>query len=184
MCEYCEIIAKKKQAHVLYEDEQVLIFLKNPKQIISMPKQHHIIIEQVPDEILAHMLNATSKISSILFEALGAEGSNFIIQNGVAAGQTTDHFSIHTIFRTANDSFNFSWQTIKPGQDDLLKTQEQIVNGLMQLSEKKEEEKKKEEKPKEPEQQPERKERKEKAYSREHPEEIEDYRIKQLIRMP
>jgi len=185
MCEYCDIIAQKKTAHVLYEDEQSLIFIKNPKQIISIPKQHYIIMEQVPEEVLAHLFNATSKISSILFEALGAEGSNFIIHNGVAAGQTTDHFSVNTIFRASNDGFNFAWPTTKPSQDELLKNQEQIVNGLMQLNEKKEEEKKNEDKPKEPqEQEPEKKERKEKRYSREHVAEIEDYRIRQLIRMP
>jgi len=195
MCEYCDIINKKQKATIFYEDEIAICFIKNEKQLVTIPKKHYVIIEQIPDNILTYLLMVTSRISGLMFEAMGATGTNIIIDNGSSAGQKVEHFSINTIFRTEMDDFDFSWNPVQLSQEQLLKVQEQFIEGIKnifkepvkevpeELPEEKEPEKdenKKDEKPK----------KDKNGYpDREDdapllPDDVDDYRIKQLIRIP
>ena len=53
------------------------------------------------------MFNKTNKLSTIIFEALQAQGTNIIIQNGIAAGQKQPHALINIIPRRKGDNLNF-----------------------------------------------------------------------------
>ncbi len=112
-CEICGLI-KTGKLKKLYEDKNIIAVL-NPGPSVNghiwlMPKNHYTIIEQVPDYIIAHLFNMANKISVSLFEALGAEGTNLIVQNGIAAGQKHSHFMIDLIPRSGNDGLSFEWQ--------------------------------------------------------------------------
>lgn len=111
-CTFCEIIGKKY--NLLYEDEKVIAILHpNPAtagHIILLPKTHAPIIEQVNDYIIAELFVKANKLSTAVFESIGAHGTNIIIQNGVAAGQKHSHFMLHIIPRRQNDGLNLSWQ--------------------------------------------------------------------------
>ena len=113
-CEFCQIIDKKAEAKRVFEDEKALAILSPHPccagHILLMPKEHYSIIEQVPDYLIAHLSKIVNKISIAVFEILQAKGTNVLIQNGVAAGQKTNHFMIHIIPRKENDGFNFQWQ--------------------------------------------------------------------------
>jgi len=113
-CEFCQIIDKKAEAKRVFEDEKALAILSPHPccagHILLMPKEHFSIIEQVPDYLIAHLSKIVNKISIAVFEILQAKGTNVLIQNGVAAGQKTNHFMIHIIPRKENDGFNFQWQ--------------------------------------------------------------------------
>ena len=109
-CEICELI-KTGKLKKLYEDRNIIAVL-SPRPSVNghiwlMPKNHYTIIEQVPDYIVAHLFNMANKISVSLFEALGAEGTNLIVQNGIAAGQKYSHFMIDMIPRSSNDGLSF-----------------------------------------------------------------------------
>ena len=113
-CEFCQIVNKKADAKIIFEDEKALIILSpNPccvGHILVMPKEHLSIIEQVPDYLVGHLSKLVNKISIAVFEVLQAKGTNILIQNGVAAGQKTNHFMIHIIPRKENDGLDFQWQ--------------------------------------------------------------------------
>jgi len=113
-CEFCQIINKKADAKRIFEDEKALAILSPHPccagHILLMPKEHFLIIEQVPDYLIAHLSKIANKISIAVFEILQAKGTNVLIQNGVAAGQKTNHFMIHIIPRKENDGLDFQWQ--------------------------------------------------------------------------
>jgi len=113
-CEFCQIVEKKINAKRIFEDEKVLAILSPHPcctgHILLMPKEHFSIIEQVPDYLIAHISKIVNKISIAVFDILQAQGTNILIQNGVAAGQKASHFMLHIIPRKENDNLNFQWQ--------------------------------------------------------------------------
>jgi len=112
-CEFCEIIKSNKR-RLIFQDEKVVAML-SPRpfcngHIIVMPKQHFAIIEQVPDYLLSHLSKIVNKISMAVFEIFQARGTNILINNGIAAGQKTNHFMINILPRKENDGLDFQWQ--------------------------------------------------------------------------
>jgi len=111
-CEICDLIKSKKGK--LYEDEKIYAFLA-PKpastgHVILTSKEHYPILEQMPDFIAGELFTKANKISMAAFETIGAEGTNILMQNGVAAGQKHNHAILHIIPRRENDGLNLMWQ--------------------------------------------------------------------------
>ncbi|MDD5086691.1 MAG: HIT family protein [Candidatus Nanoarchaeia archaeon] len=113
-CEFCDII-KSKKGKVIFEDEKSVAML-SPRpfchgHIIVMPKQHFTIIEQVPDYLMAHLSKIVNKISIAVFEVFQATGTNILINNGINAGQKTNHFMVNILPRKENDGLDFQWNS-------------------------------------------------------------------------
>ncbi|MBN2453991.1 HIT family protein [Candidatus Woesearchaeota archaeon] len=110
-CEHCRFAEEKEL--VVFEDELVVAVLaKKPValgHILVMPKQHVTILEQVPDNVAERAFIIANKVSTALFDVLRINGTNIIVENGTAAGQTTPHFAINVIPRTENDGLKLSW---------------------------------------------------------------------------
>lgn len=112
MCEICDLIAKKDSV-LLDEKDFVVALSPTPATMGHMliaPKAHIPIIESVPDSLVGSMFVAANKVSMLVFEKLGAQGTNILVNNGVPAGQTIPHFFISVIPRKENDSINLAWQ--------------------------------------------------------------------------
>lgn len=111
-CLICQQSAKK--IGLVYEDEEIVALLSPtpaaPGHIIVAPKEHFMILEQVPDWVMGKLFNVANKLSVALFEGGGAQGTNLIIPNGVAAGQTVPHTALHIIPRNENDGLKLEWQ--------------------------------------------------------------------------
>ncbi|MEK6887034.1 MAG: HIT family protein [Nanoarchaeota archaeon] len=124
-CTECEKIIRKK--NIVYEDGIVIAALNERPSVaghlVILPKQHATIIEQLPDETMEHMFTIANKLSVALFDTLNCHGTNILVQNGVSAGQKTNHTMIHIIPRMENDNINFHWQTIKMTDGDLTSSQ-------------------------------------------------------------
>ncbi|MBD3318758.1 HIT domain-containing protein [Candidatus Woesearchaeota archaeon] len=109
-CAYC----KAREGDHLYEDE--LCFAKLVRRpattghIVLLPKEHFAIIEQVPDEVMHHLFVVANKLGAAAFDGLKAQGSNLLIQNGIAAGQTHNHVMLHLLPRFQQDGVDFTWQ--------------------------------------------------------------------------
>lgn len=121
-CEYCNAIESPK-TKLVYEDDKVIAFL-HPEpacegHLVIMPKEHFVIIEQVPDYIVAHMFHVANKLSVAAFDALNALGTNILIQNGTAAGQKTNHVSINVLPRTEGDALDFTWNPKQLSQEEM-----------------------------------------------------------------
>jgi histidine triad (HIT) family protein len=125
-CEFCEII-KSNKGKIIFQDEKIVAML-SPRpccqgHIIVMPKEHFAIIEQVPDYLMGYLSRIVNKISIVVFEVFQAKGTNILIQNGVAAGQKTNHFMIHIIPRKENDNLNFQWQPKQLSEEQMSTTE-------------------------------------------------------------
>ena len=167
-CTFCQLVQKK--VNTLFEDEKVLAMLSPepvaPGHIIILPKEHSPIIEAVPDFVVGDMFKVANKIGVAVFEALGAQGTNMLIQNGQPAGQKHNHTMLHVIPRFEEDNLQVGWQP-KPADEGELSSLESKIKdetknvGLFER-----------EKPK--------------PIEMEKPKEMpkEDYRLKQLRRIP
>lgn len=122
-CEYCDILAGKSKAQLLYEDDTVVVAVKDvvytSGQITVFPRQHYTIMEQVPDEIITKCMIVADKTSRAVFEVFQAEGTNILIQNGLGAGQKVPHFAMEVVPRREGDGLNLQWQPKEVSQDDL-----------------------------------------------------------------
>ena len=145
-CVVCQIISGNVPSKKVYEDELVMAVLDvngaNPGHCFVMPKNHYPIIEQVPDSEIGRLFQVSNKISSAIFESLGAQGTNIFVANGIPAGQTVAHFTINVIPRKENDGVNLQWQPKQLSEEEMstveLKLKEQTKNiGHFEKEEKK-----------------------------------------------
>ena len=123
-CIICQIVGNKVPSYKIYEDELSLAVLDvngaNPGHCFLMPKNHYPIIEQVPNDELAHLFVVANKISSAIFGSLKAQGTNIFIANGVPAGQTIAHFMINIIPRGERDNINLQWSSKQLTEEEML----------------------------------------------------------------
>ncbi|MEM3126569.1 MAG: HIT family protein [Candidatus Woesearchaeota archaeon] len=119
-CIHCETIEK---GETLFENEYVVVFLAQKPategHIIVAPKRHVAIIEQLEDWEMAQLATLSNTFSVQAFEKLGAHGTNILIQNGVSAGQTIPHVSVHVLPRKDKDGLSLQWEPKQIGQEDI-----------------------------------------------------------------
>src|SRR3989344_6764389 len=146
-CDYCDIVQEKR--NIIYEDNEVIAAVKDtalvPGQITIFPKEHVTIMELVPDFILQKCSVLANKVGMAIFEALGCQGTNVFIENGLAGGQKVPHFAIEVIPRAENDAIQLTWQPQQIAEDELEVTASILKEELERPARIKEE--KKEEKP-------------------------------------
>lgn len=133
-CKICWLM-NSKQLPVLFEDEEVEVVLADKPSagghVIVLPKEHYPIIEQVPDPLLARLGILANKISIAVFEVLGAQGTNILINNGVSGGQQHAHFMINIIPRREGDGLDFSWKPLKIDEDKMSDIQSKVKSHLI-----------------------------------------------------
>jgi histidine triad (HIT) family protein len=141
-CVFCKIIAGEIPAKQVYEDDHVLAVLDinpaNPGHILVLPKKHYQILSQMPDEESAYLLNIAKKLSAVIFEALGAQGTNILQRNGQAAGQEVPHVHVHVIPRFENDNVGLTWQPKKLSEEEFVQVQNKIKESAKNIAAKKE----------------------------------------------
>ncbi|HII30038.1 hypothetical protein COT48_01445 [Candidatus Woesearchaeota archaeon CG08_land_8_20_14_0_20_47_9] len=133
-CGICDIAESDKLK--LFEDENLIIALAPrpaaPGHLMVFPKKHVTILEQVPDYIASWMLQLANKASMALFEGMNAEGTNILLQNGTAAGQSKPHCTLHIIPRRQGDAINTNWQPKQLDEEEMstveLKLKEEAKN--------------------------------------------------------
>jgi len=127
-CFFCELIESK--ANLIFEDERLSVMFSPepavPGHIVVVPKQHFPILETVPDFIVSEMFKAANKASIILFDGIGAQGTNIIIQNGPPAGQKHTHISINILPRFENDVLKIGWAPKQASEEELSKIESQL----------------------------------------------------------
>lgn len=111
-CDLCNAI--NDPSLVLFSDENVAAVVAKtpaaPGHVWIAPRKHHPILEMVPDPILRRMTAVANKVSMAVFEAVGCQGTNLLIQNGLPAGQSLPHFAMSIIPRRENDGLRLEWK--------------------------------------------------------------------------
>lgn len=135
-CIVCQIVENKIPSKKVYEDDVIIAVLDingaEAGHCFVIPKSHYPIIEQVPDTEVARLFQVSNKISVAIFDALGAQGTNIFVANGIPAGQTVAHFTINVVPRRKNDGISLQWQPKQLSEEEMstveLKLKEQTKN--------------------------------------------------------
>ena len=124
----------------MYEDKDVAVIIKDmavtPGQITVLPKQHFTILEMVPNELVEKCFIVANKVSIAIFEGLGSQGTNLVVQNGLSAGQTVPHFAIEVVPRKEEDGLNLQWQPKPLSEPELESLLSQLSEVKVDLNEK------------------------------------------------
>lgn len=113
-CIFCKIINGEIPSAKVYEDSEVIAFLDikpiNPGHVLVVPKLHAQLVGELAPEIMAKVIQVGVKINSALRRSsLKAEGVNFWLADGGAAGQEVGHVHLHVIPRYQTDGFGFKF---------------------------------------------------------------------------
>jgi histidine triad (HIT) family protein len=131
-----KIIAREIPAHIVYEDESVISFLDISQATLGhtlvVPKKAYANIFDMPDDLLAHTIKITKKISEACKKAFPLQGLNILSNNGEVAGQTVFHFHFHVIprYETSDVSFKFTNHMNETSKEDYKKRALQIKEAL------------------------------------------------------
>lgn len=102
-CIFCKIVKKQAPSSIIYEDEEVMVFLDirplNLGHALVIPKKHFVDIFDIPEKQLSQVHNASKFVASAIKKATKADGISIIQQNGKAAGQDIFHFHVHVVPR-------------------------------------------------------------------------------------
>ena len=110
-CIFCKIASGEKACLRVYEDELVVAFMDidpiNEGHILLIPKAHYFDVDEMPDEILTHLMIVSKKIVSALKKVYTPNGYS-IMQNG---GEFNDvgHYHLHIFPRYAGDGFGWTY---------------------------------------------------------------------------
>jgi len=130
---------KNEKNLLLYEDDKLFAFLHpSPTaagHIVLTTKEHKQILEQIPDFIAKELFIKANKLSISAFESLGAEGTNILIQNGIAAGQNFSHFIMNIIPRRTNDGLNLIWKPKQPSEEEMSTIELKLKEGTKTIGE-------------------------------------------------
>lgn len=95
----------------VYEDEIVMAFMDmepiNEGHILLVPKEHYLDVDEIPDEVLAHIMIVSKKIVSALKETYKLDGYS-IMQNG-GVFNDVGHYHLHIFPRYVGDGFGWTY---------------------------------------------------------------------------
>lgn len=95
----------------VYEDEIVMAFMDmepiNEGHILLVPKEHYLDVDEIPDEVLAHLMMVSKKIVFALKETYKLDGYS-IMQNG-GVFNDVGHYHLHIFPRYVGDGFGWTY---------------------------------------------------------------------------
>ncbi len=98
-CIFCEINNNNIPSYTLYEDNIIKVFLdikpERPGHTLIIPKNHYQDINDIPMEVLNHILKVSKDIAKLLKDKLNYDGIRFVQNNGYI--QEIKHYHLHLI---------------------------------------------------------------------------------------
>lgn len=102
-CIFCDIIARRRPAHFVYENAHVAVFLdKYPideGHTLIVPKKHVEKLTDMTHEDVTALFAAVSPVARSMMTAVGASAFNVAQNNGAEAMQIVPHVHVHVIPR-------------------------------------------------------------------------------------
>lgn len=133
-CIFCHIASGRVASKKVYEDDKVVAVLDinpaNPGHVLIVPKEHYVIMPQIPEDVLQHIGMVAKGISHAQLRALKVQGTNVFVANGVTAGQRAQHFMMHVIPRMDGDQIGFAIPERAMAPADMKKAQQVLKKAL------------------------------------------------------
>ena len=111
-CVFCGIVAGRAPASIVHQDEDVVAFMDiqpvNEGHALVVPRHHAALVGELDARSAAALWSAGLRIASALRRSgLRCEGVDFLVADGVAAGQEVPHVHLHVLPRWNGDGFGF-----------------------------------------------------------------------------
>ena len=126
-CVFCDIIARKAPAHIVYEDDDLIAFLDNRPitdgHTLLVTKRHYERLGEIPEAVIAKLFTKAQELNETIMKKMSAQGANISVNDGRAAHQLVPHIHVHIIPRKANDGVTFSARRrLSPEQMEHIRT--------------------------------------------------------------
>lgn len=108
-CIFCQILADKAPATVLYEDDVAVVILDlfpiRAGHTLIIPRHHAPLLEQQSEAVSAHLFILARRVIAAHKQAgLELDAHNVVLNDGKAANQHVPHVHVHVIPRKAGDT--------------------------------------------------------------------------------
>ncbi|MBN1263968.1 MAG: HIT family protein [Anaerolineales bacterium] len=111
-CIFCQIVHKEANAFYIHQDDLVTAFMDihpiNPGHVLVIPNVHTPDLAGLEAACGARIFTVGQRIAAALRGSeLRADGVNFLLADGAAAGQEVFHLHLHVLARYEGDGFGF-----------------------------------------------------------------------------
>jgi histidine triad (HIT) family protein len=111
-CVFCEIVAGRADAHVVFDDDVVVALLdRSPVfkgHVLVVPRLHAVTLPDLPVELVGAYFERVRHIAAVVPSALDAHGTFVAINNVVS--QSVAHLHTHVVPRRRKDGLRgFFW---------------------------------------------------------------------------
>ena len=112
-CVFCDIVAERGPAHVVYADDDVVAFLDRAPiargHTLVVPRRHSSGLSDLDPRYGTPLLAAAQRVAKALKGTeFGAHGVNLALNDGRAAMQTVFHTHVHVVPRRSGDKLTFA----------------------------------------------------------------------------
>lgn len=112
-CVFCEIVAGRAAADVVYDDARVIAFMDlNPAtdgHVLVVPRSHVRGILELADDDAAAVMQAAARVARGINAALQPDGFSLFQSNEEAGGQDVFHLHLHVVPRWLDDPLVEPW---------------------------------------------------------------------------
>lgn len=122
---FCEIVAGRSPASVVYEDDLSLVIMTigpvNPGHLLVLPRVHAPYLADLNEATGMHLFAVAMRMAAaIRASGLRCEGINLFLADGEAAFQEVFHLHLHVFPRFNGDDFAISadW-SVSPSREEL-----------------------------------------------------------------
>ena len=133
-CIFCDIIAGLAPASVVYRDDRCLAFMDirpvTPGHLLVIPLEHAAYLADLDPALGDYLFRVAQGLAAgIRQSGLKAEGINFFLADGEAAGQEVFHVHLHVFPRFEGDGFGlrFSPEYGQPVPRDRLELEAALI---------------------------------------------------------
>ena len=110
-CIFCNIINKKSDSYIVYENELVMAILDidpiNEGHILLVTKKHYLDLDEIPEDEIKTIFVCAKKIIKALKKVYKLDGYS-IMQNGGKFNEI-GHFHLHIFPRYYSDGFTWKY---------------------------------------------------------------------------
>ena len=132
-CVFCQVIAGRKGATKIVDEELVVAFLDTSPvfkgHVLVVPREHHETLVDVPAPLLEPLFTTVQRVQVAVMDAVGAAGT-FVAMNNVVS-QSVPHVHVHVVPRTKGDGLRgFFWPRTQYAEGEAQAYAERIARAL------------------------------------------------------
>ena len=121
-CVFCQIVARKLPAAIVYEDADYIAFMDrspfNEGHTLVCPKKHGETVWDLSEPEIGGLFALAARLSKGVIIATNSDGFRFVQNNGEAANQAVAHVHVHII--PVKLSEKGQWMDRKPATPEQL----------------------------------------------------------------